>query len=250
LRVFDINVSEALAFLSSLRVAIDQSRLAMERGGSSYYETSWYRQANSDVTSRLLGLRRIAERVAPELVDKVGPTNRGFAWPWGDVDRVTHELDGYLRQEAQLRSILTPIGPSIAASQLHPWVWEASARLWDDGHRRMALQGAATAIELQLKAKLGVDRSGVELVTRAFNTSEPRPGDPRLRFANGTEGTDSWNNAHEGAMQFARGCMMRIRNLATHGDEEPEEQDALEQLAALSVLARWIDRAAVVRTEG
>lgn len=39
--------------------------------------------------------------------------------------------------------------------------------------------------------------------------------------------------------------MMAIRNLATHDLNEPDEQVALEQLAALSVLARWIDDAKV-----
>lgn len=46
-------------------------------------------------------------------------------------------------------------------------------------------------------------------------------------------------------MAFGRGCMMRIRNLYTHG-QEPSEQEALEALAALSLLARWCDNTVVV----
>jgi hypothetical protein len=46
-------------------------------------------------------------------------------------------------------------------------------------------------------------------------------------------------------MFFAQGCMMRIRNLFEHHDDEPSEQVALECLAALSLLARWIDEAEV-----
>jgi len=38
--------------------------------------------------------------------------------------------------------------------------------------------------------------------------------------------------------------MMRVRNLYAHG-HEPTEQEALEALAALSLLARWIDDADV-----
>ncbi len=45
-------------------------------------------------------------------------------------------------------------------------------------------------------------------------------------------------------MSFGRGCMMRVRNLYSHG-HEPTEQEALEALAALSLLARWIDDAGV-----
>lgn len=40
--------------------------------------------------------------------------------------------------------------------------------------------------------------------------------------------------------------MMAVRNVATHEAEDDDEQRALEQLAALSVLARWIDEADVV----
>jgi RNase H-fold protein (predicted Holliday junction resolvase) len=41
------------------------------------------------------------------------------------------------------------------------------------------------------------------------------------------------------------GCEAAIRNLITHGARKPEEEDALEMLAALSVLAQWIDEAKV-----
>src|SRR3982751_4484410 len=43
------------------------------------------------------------------------------------------------------------------------------------------------------------------------------------------------------------GCFKTIRNIVTHSTIQPEEQLALEQLAALSVLARWIEEAMVVR---
>jgi hypothetical protein len=43
------------------------------------------------------------------------------------------------------------------------------------------------------------------------------------------------------------GAVAAIRNLATHRPEEPDEQVALEQLAALSSLARWVDAAASSR---
>jgi hypothetical protein len=40
---------------------------------------------------------------------------------------------------------------------------------------------------------------------------------------------------------------MAIRNLTSHHSQEPDEHEALEQLATLSMLARWIDQAAVER---
>lgn len=50
-------------------------------------------------------------------------------------------------------------------------------------------------------------------------------------------------------MHYGRGCMMRIRNLVEHHHDELPEQEALECLASLSLLARWIDEAVVVEGE-
>ena len=47
---------------------------------------------------------------------------------------------------------------------------------------------------------------------------------------------------HEGATLFGMGVRLAIRDLATHRAHEPGEQ-ALEQLTALSVIARWVDAA-------
>ena len=41
--------------------------------------------------------------------------------------------------------------------------------------------------------------------------------------------------------------MLAIRNPATRDLEQPGEQVALEYLAALSILARWVDEAQVVQ---
>ena len=43
-----------------------------------------------------------------------------------------------------------------------------------------------------------------------------------------------------------RGCFAGIRNPLAHDLGELSEDEALEQLAAFSVLARWVDDAAVL----
>ena len=129
---------------------------------------------------------------------------------------------------------------------MHPWIWEAAARLWDDGHRKMAIQSAATAVDNQLQAKLGrYDVAGTDLVRQSFNIDDAKVGKPKLRFPRFQRGTPSWNSAHEGARDFGAGCMQRLRNLASHEGDEPGESETLEALAALSLLARWIDEAEV-----
>jgi hypothetical protein len=140
--------------------------------------------------------------------------------------------------------------PGLDPADLHPWVVEAAARLWKDGHQRQAVQAAASAVENWLRAKTGVHQGSIaSLAASAFSSADPTPDAPRLRFS-GFEpvGSDGWKSAHDGAGAFGRGCFLRIRNLYTHHDGEAEQED-LEALAALSLLARWIDGAEVVKSK-
>jgi hypothetical protein len=44
-------------------------------------------------------------------------------------------------------------------------------------------------------------------------------------------------------MAYAEGCYAAIRNPVAHSEGELPEDEGLEQLAVLSVLARWVDQA-------
>ncbi|MFE2567778.1 TIGR02391 family protein [Streptomyces mirabilis] len=59
------------------------------------------------------------------------------------------------------------------------------------------------------------------------------------------DGSDTFRSVHRGAMALAEGCYAAIRNPNSHEDGLPElpEHEALEQLAAFSLLARWVDAA-------
>lgn len=146
--------------------------------------------------------------------------------------------------------VLEPAMAAPGVEGLHPWVSGPSARLWSDGYRRQAVQAAAMSIESWLKSRLGVfDANFVNLVN-AFASGAPTERLPRLRFPDGVgpEGSDSWKNAHDGAAAFGRGCVMRIRNLYTHEGNKSDHED-LEALCALSLLARWVEQAEVVRAD-
>ena len=163
------------------------------------------------------------------------------------VSTFTSILAGILT-EYEARQIAAP---DLASDELHPWIAGAVAGLWEDGYHRQAVDEATRSVEIRLKSKVGrEDLAGVALVTEAFSVEPPRPGAPRLRFPSFEQGTLAWTNAHEGALHYARGCVMRIRNLYEHHDEEPDRQVALESLAALSLLARWIDEADVEQASG
>ena len=131
---------------------------------------------------------------------------------------------------------------------LHPWVAEPAEPLFEDGHWFVAVTAAADSVRAQWKAILGSQSDDLPSV---FSPKDPKAGQPRMRFAFYDRDSDerAWTNAHEGVMHFARGCMMRIRNLHKY---QPKGQSvspglAMEALAALSRLARWITDAEVVR---
>ena len=186
---------------------------------------------------------RIAARVDPELVDEL--KKESYGWRWYGTLNASRQLAGVLSSAEETERILGPVGPKLAAASLHPWIWNAAVDLWDDGHRREAVQAAAVALfDHHLPAKLGVPagKSAKDLVAQAFLTAPPTAGSPRLRLADYPDPSPSWTSQHEGAQFFGMGCAQLIRNLVTHG-AQPDEQTALEQLASLSLLARLIDRA-------
>ncbi len=131
---------------------------------------------------------------------------------------------------------------------MHPWVAEPAEPLFEDGHWFMAVTAAANNVRAQWKIVLGWESDDLP---SAFSPKDPKDGQPRMRFAyyDRNRNEKEWINAHEGAMHFARGCLMRIRNLHKY---QPKDQSvspglALEALAALSRLARWVTDAEVVR---
>ncbi|WP_089011300.1 TIGR02391 family protein [Micromonospora inositola] len=82
--------------------------------------------------------------------------------------------------------------------------------------------------------------------------SSPGGTSPRLRSTSPAgvlaevDGSQTFHSLHRGVMAFAEGCYAAIRNPASHVVQaDLSEDEALEQLAALSVLARWVDSATV-----
>lgn len=219
-----------------------------ERSEPSLYENRLYSAPElwDMVCGRLPLLGRIGDALEPERPHKytVVADVEGLD-PWSYVREEAVRLRGILADAELTESIFDPGGPRLAANQMHPWVWTTAERLWATGHYREALQASATAVEAQAQAKTGrYDTSGADLFRKVFHTDSPRPGEPRLRL-DYPMGGQSWTSAHEGASNFGAGCMMAIRNIVTHNLATPDEAEGLQQLAALSVLARWVDQARV-----
>ena len=227
-------------FLAILHEARDEARAHGSTG-----------ESTAELRGMLPLMREIAERVQPQFGSVWNARVNSPAWIWGIALEDAETLVGVLRLRNIREKILGPSGPALAAEGLHPWVWHAAVDLWDDGHYKHAVNGAAAKVEEQTQLKLDrEDLSGTKLYTEAFKI-DTKPGERRLRFAHLTEltadgnRTQTWKSAHQGAMNYGQGCTEGIRNMNAHGTRDLPEQEALEYLAALSVLARWVDTAQV-----
>jgi Protein of unknown function (Hypoth_ymh) len=79
----------------------------------------------------------------------------------------------------------------------------------------------------------------------AFAQARRSPNDPtgnqvRLHLP-GDKASRDWKSRQEGLHLLAEGAFAGIRNPATHSGDEWTEQEVLEHLAVLSVVARWSD---------
>ncbi|MER6753275.1 TIGR02391 family protein [Micromonospora echinofusca] len=153
----------------------------------------------------------------------------------GACDQILGRLEAMVaKAEAEAISL-------VGVEGMHPVVWGAAGRLWRDGHFRHAVAAAAESLVAALKARTGRnDVAETALWQEVFSERAPAPGKPRLRWP-GPSNDREVKTMNDGLRQFAPGVQMTIRNSAAHGTAELEEQAALERLAALSLLASWVD---------
>jgi len=153
-----------------------------------------------------------------------------------------------LDREQEIRENLGEDAPQLDASHLHPWVWEGARSLWQSGHHGEAVRAASRKVNAEAQNKLGRrDAAETNLLKSAFSTDPAKPGQPRLRL-HPNDGSDTFKSLHAGAGAFAHGCYAALRNPASHDPQDELSQDqALEQLAAFSILARWIDQGELER---
>jgi hypothetical protein len=149
-------------------------------------------------------------------------------------------FDGFDEIEKEMSS-RTSEAPVLAADQFHPWVWEAARDLWDSGAYSAAVQKAARAINHHAQDRLDrYDVADTQLMREAFGDGDPEYGKPRLRYP-GDQNDRTVKSRQSGARDYAVGCFQAIRNPASHDHREWDRQVAFESLAALSLLAQWID---------
>lgn len=195
---------------------------------------------------------RLTERVRP-ILDRLYPEWREDNASSGNFEFLTvRDACAKLRARIDSREDVDSMlggadhSPRLPASGFHELVWSAASAQWSTGHRQEAVLAASKAVNSVLQSKLGRrDLSDTKLVQEAFSNTAPAVGRARLRFP-GIEDEQTRTSVQQGVMSFGAGCFQAIRNPVGHlPNEEHEltEQEALERLAALSLLARWIDQA-------
>ena len=201
-------------------------------------------RASAQVVEQIIG------RVIPDWRSSVPDVDNSNVNRWSQHIEAATRARAQLLRQAELAEKLGDNAPRLSASHLHPWVWESARTLWGSGHYREAVSAAARAISALTQTKVGRrDLSEHKLIRDAFQPVDPKPGGKRLRLMP-DDGSDTFSSLHRGVGAYAEGLYSAIRNPNNHELlEELTEDEALEQIAAFSVLARWADSAVVISAE-
>ena len=119
--------------------------------------------------------------------------------------------------------------------------------MWGSRHYRQGVVDALKKVQAEAQDKTGrFDLSETKLFQEIFGTTAPQQGKTRLRLAP-DDGSPTCTSVQRGAMALAEALFAGVRNPAAHtvAETEIDGQHALEQLAAVSVLARWVATATV-----
>lgn len=205
-------------------------------------------QRSTDYESRMAAhaavVEKILDRVDAEWRDSL---SSGWSSRWAKLREVAIRAREGLVRADEIRQNLGDDAPEISAASLHPWVWSGASSLWQSGHFREAVEGAIRKLNAETQNKVGRrDVSETDLFNQAFSEQAPNPRAPRLNRME-DDGSKTFKSVQRGARSLAEGVFAGIRNpLAHEASDEMPEQRALEYLAALSVLARWVDDSTVV----
>lgn len=235
-----MNIDWAIAELDKF---IGQTVMTNASGGNLVTYRNRTAAPDVDVTKQAQVVEKIFDRVIPNWRTEIASSNS---------NRWTRHREAAIRareeivRDQEIQENLGENAPEMSAAELHPWIWSGASSLWQSGHFREAVEGALKKLNAETQNKVGRrDLSETKLFQESFSTDVPKAGKARLRRMK-DDGSDTYKSVQRGAMALAEGVFAGIRNPLSHeDDQELTEQEALEYLAALSVLARWVDTAEV-----
>jgi uncharacterized protein (TIGR02391 family) len=120
---------------------------------------------------------------------------------------------------------------------LHPRIANVCADLYRNGHYRNAVLDASVALVNFVKERsLCHDLDGAPLMRTVFSKNGPV-----LAFNDLNDQTDL--DHQEGMMHLFEGAVLALRNPRAHALPDDSPEDALEYIALLSLLAKYLERA-------
>ncbi|EYT65528.1 DNA restriction-modification system protein [Curtobacterium flaccumfaciens UCD-AKU] len=229
--------AELDAFLSVTSQVVPRST-----GGVAYFGTVMS-GSQSEADQRSHVVEQILDRATPGWASDRPEADKKYTWLRAKVARGKAALE----RAEEIAEKLGDSAPELDAGKLHAWAWENGASYWRTGHYHQAVMQAAIRVNSETQAKVGRrDVSETALFNEAFSLDDPKPDRSRLRLTK-DDGGDTYRNLHRGARSFAEGLYAAIRNPGMHQAHDVDDEHlALEQLAAFSILARWVDEAAVL----
>ena len=235
-----MNIEWAIAELDKF---IAQTVMTNASGGNVITYRSRTAAADVDVTKQAQVVEKILDRVIPQWRTEI-PGSASSRWTRHREAAVRAREE--LLRDAEVRENLGENAPELSAAELHEWVWSGAKSLWQSGHYREAVGGAIKKLNAETQNKVGRrDVSETDLFKQAYSLDSAALGKPRLRRMT-PDASETYKSVQRGAMAFAEGVLAGIRNPLSHeAGQELSEQEALEYLAALSVLARWVDGSTV-----
>lgn len=186
-------------------------------------------------------VRTIAQQISPDTLPYFRAVSDIRDWT-----QVAGKVLGAVKARRDYSEQLGPVGPVLAADGMHAQVWKVASAYWDTGLYDDAIEAAAKFVRAQARTKVGKANLDESAVGDLFSKADPTEGMPRLRFPEvDREDPKTWEATHQGALHFTKGAFLALRNPRSHHILVSEEQHALEELAAFSLIARWIDQCEV-----
>lgn len=146
--------------------------------------------------------------------------------------------------------------PTFSPAAMHPIIWNAAAEQWTIHQYRVAVSESALALTSYWRDKLGrKDVDGAQFWQQSFSPNDPTPEQPRLRWPG--EANDRTRKGLQrgipsltaALMHLADGLASTSRNVSAHSQDNITEQEAMEQLASYSFLARLLDKCEIITAD-
>lgn len=210
-------------------------------------ETKKFRGSTKDAVARVKQevpvVRQILLRLDPELA---GFKTGGLAI-WDKALDAAHAGIGAIKAATEVERRMGPSLPQTDLGALHPTVAGAARKSFSREDYSQAVSIAAEQVVQEARSRTGrTDLVGIDVWRQAFSSSPPSAGAPRLRWPGDPSDVDV-RNMNEGLRDLAAGLQRTVRNTsAHHPDAGISREEAIERLAALSLLATFVERCEMI----